>query len=286
MEISDISDREGFSSLLFSQPTHFDINYEINPYMESGTVVGDFRSNWIDVVRECRKTVNRLHTVDYDTYEEMDTATSRLPDIVFSANHGVPTECGDSFIVSNMKTPQRQDETAYFEKWAIEHGYNIKRIPDDIIFEGAGDAKWHPKKSLLWVGYGPRTDEAAVKEIDKQIDAKVIPLELVSERFYHLDVCFTALSKTSAIVIPEGLSDKSYSRIENIFDNVLHVPDVDIDSMGGNCARMPNGNIVIDKDNSETADLLKEEGFRVRMVDTSEFKKSGGSVDCLFLRTP
>lgn len=285
MKISDISDREVFSSLLFSQPNHFSIDYEINPYMESDTDIGDFRSNWIDVVRECRKTVDRLHTVDYDTYEEMSTETSRLPDIVFSANHGILTENGDSFIVSNMDTSQRQDEPGYFEKWATEYGYNIKRIPDSISFEGSGDAKWHPQKKLLWVGYGPRTDESAVKEIDKRVDAKVISLELISERFYHLDVCFTALSKTSAIVIPQGLSDKSYNRVKNIFDDVLHVPDEDINSMGGNCARMPNGDIIIDKDNNKTADLLKKEGFRVRMVDTSEFKKSGGSVDCLFLRT-
>lgn len=285
MKISDISDRESFSTLLFSQPNHFDIDYEINPYMESDTDIGDFRSNWIDVVRECRKTVDKLHTVDYDTYEEMSTATSNLPDIVFSANHGILTEDGNSFIVSNMETPQRQDETEYFERWATEHGYNIKRIPDSISFEGGGDAKWHPHKNLLWVGYGPRTDEEAVKEIDKHVDAEVISLELISERFYHLDVCFTALSETSAIVIPQGLSNESYSKVENMFDNVLHVPDKDINSMGGNCARMPNGDIVIDKNNNKTANLLRKEDFRVRTVDTSEFKKSGGSVDCLFLRT-
>lgn len=286
MKLSDIEDRHSFEGILFSQPTHFDIEYEINPYMDSRTEVGDFRSNWVETVRESRKGSKNVQTVDYDTYSVLSKPTDELPDLVFSANHAMPEPDTNGFILSNMKMEERVEEVEYFAEWAQSFGYNIRSVPSEFDFEGSGDAKWHPNKNLVWIGYGQRTDRMAVEEIDDIIDAEVVPIELKSGRFYHLDVCFTALSEESVIVIPDGITDESYNRIEEVFETVLHVPEDDIDTMGGNSARLPNGDIIIDEKNSRTVELLEDNGFRVRTVDTEEFRKSGGSVDCLFLRTP
>jgi cytidine deaminase (EC 3.5.4.5) len=74
--------------------------------------------------------------------------------------------------------------------------------------------------------------------------------------------------------------------INSLFSTVLCVPERETGTMAGNCARIRPSTIAIDEQNTETARMLEEHGVSVVTVDTSEFQKSGGSVDCLFLRLP
>ena len=64
-----------------------------------------------------------------------------------------------------------------------------------------------------------------------------------------------------------------------------HVRDVQRARYGGAFAcnaHCPDGrNVIIDQTATATAKLLESAGFRVHLVDTSEFRKAGGSVFCL-----
>lgn len=284
MDLNEIEFRKNFSSLLFSQPTYFDIKYKINPYMSLDTEVKNTRHNWLDTIRKTRE-YNNVQTVDYETFKPSDKHISELPDAVFCANHAMPTPEG-KFILSNMKNEERKGEIYYFEKWANHNNYPIERINEDINFEGSGDAKWHPKKNLVWVGHGPRTDCRAVSEIDDKINGEVIGLELNSPLYYHLDVCFTPLDKDTVIVVPEAFSSESYQKISDVFETVLHIPNEDKKTMGGNCSLIADNTVMIDKMNLRTIKVLNNNGYTVVEVDTKEFQKSGGSADCLYLKLP
>jgi len=283
MNIKNIKDRENFNKLLFTYPTYFDINYSINPYMSTNTVINDVKKDWLNIIKKLRKYVH-IKTVDYRTFESNNTL-KQLPDIVFCANHALPTPDG-KFILSNMKYKERQNELKYFEKWAKHNNYPIIKIDKNINFEGNGDAKWHPNKNLLWIGHGPRTDKKAVKEIDKLINSKVIDLELNSPLYYHLDICFTPLDEKTVFIIPEAFSTKSYDKINDIFENVLHIPSDETKTMAGNCSLIAENTVIIDKQNVQTINILKNHGYNVLSFNTKEFQKSGGSVDCLYLKIP
>lgn len=76
--------------------------------------------------------------------------------------------------------------------------------PDEkpIIFEG-GDFIQVPGRSLFFLSYGQRTQRKAFDVISKKIKNKVIPIELLRKKFFHLDCCVLPLPN-DALVLYEG----------------------------------------------------------------------------------
>lgn len=283
--IDDLCERDSFSKLLFAHPNKFDVSYEINPYMDTSVDVGNYEKDWLNCVRKLRKHA-KVNTVDYHTYETEGKNITDLPDSVFVANHGFGIPGSNDIILSNMENKERSDEVKYFEKFCYHNDYNTKHISKDYSFEGGGDAKWHPKKDLLWLSYGFRTDYEALSEIDTMLDSKTIKLELVNPKYYHLDVCFKPLSVSDVLIIPDAFSTRSLEMIKDIFDNVYNVPNDEKDDFACNCVTLPNNKVAIDKHNTETINLLENKGYKTVKVNTKEFTKAGGSIDCLTIKLP
>lgn len=270
------------NGFLFADPKFFDVNYQINPYMTDEVDLAESWKQWGVTVSTFRQHSSNVQTVDYQTFPTERHPVTTLPDMVFSANHAMAIP-NDGFILSNMRNKERQPEPTYFKKWARYNNYTIRSI--DSFFEGEGDAKWDLNNDLLWLGYGVRTERGAVEEIDNIVDLPVRELELESEYYYHLDVCFEPLSEDDALYIPEAFSDASLDKLHSVFNNMIEVPESDKRTLGGNCA-LVDDTVIADRCNKETISRLRENGYDVETVDTGEFMKSGGSVDCLFLRIP
>lgn len=284
MKISDLQDRESFDRLLFSRPDHFSIDYDINPYMNSTENLNNYMSDWEDTINKIKEYTD-VSVVNYNNVDIRDYDISNYPDSVFIANHGLPIPGKNKFILSNMKYDVRKPETAFFSKWCDINGYDKIRLSNNSIFEGSGDGIWHPKKDILWLGYGIRSNYYAIEEIRDKISSKIIELELVSNDFYHLDVCFSPLSKSEVLIIEEAFTREGIRKIKSKFDTVYHVPKSDYNTMGGNSTRISDGIIAIDRENKSTIKILENSGYEVVTVNTEEFQKSGGSIDCLFLRS-
>lgn len=272
------------STLLFSQPNEFSVEYNINPYMRTDADVVNAKSNWNKIVRKVRKH-SSVRTVDYETFGVQEVPVSELPDSVFIANHGLPLENG-RMILSNMKHKERNPEIAYFRRLCRELGFRTLDMDEDIYFEGCGDSKRQPGSDNLWLGFGPRTDKGAVEWIDARTKSEVFGLEIVDDYYYHLDVCFTILDENSVMIIKDAFAQPSLNKIKRQFERILEVPEEDKKTLGGNSARMTDGTILVDEANKQTANLLKKNGYKVGKIDSTEFNKSGGSIDCLFLRLP
>src|SRR5438876_5045342 len=61
-----------------------------------------------------------------------------LPDMVFTANAGLTV--GRKFIPSNFRHKERAGEQAFFAKWMEQRGYEVIWLPENLYFEGEGDA--------------------------------------------------------------------------------------------------------------------------------------------------
>ena len=195
--------------LLMVRPTHFNIEYSINPHMltESGEL------NKINHPKALRQW-EEVRTAFEQTGAEvvvMDGGLN-LPDMVFSANHAVVID--NIVVMGNYYSKFRQGETKLFEEFYLQNNFEV--IKNDFLegelFEGTGDAIWNADQSIMFGGYGFRSNKKAYELINKKFDIKIVPLKLVSEDYYHLDTCFAVLNDDSVAVIKSAFDSDSFKR--------------------------------------------------------------------------
>src|SRR5689334_12718935 len=166
---------------LMCDPSFFDVNYVINPWMRDHVNATS--------LRQAEEQWQGMHDAIASMADiELVGAQPGLPDMPFTANAGLVLE--DTVVLTRFLHRERQYEEEHFERWFWENGYAVLKLPATVPFEGAGDALFDRGQSILWMGYGHRSSLEARKFLTRWLDIEVMPLRLVDERFYHLDTCF------------------------------------------------------------------------------------------------
>ena len=234
------------------------------------------RQQWSRVVEVYRQLGREVFVLD---------GLEGSEDMVFCANPSFSgiTETGKSLtVVSRMNHDSRQREVAPHQRWFETQGVSTTTLDTSLPFEGGGDAIWHPQRALLWGGWGFRTHKDVYSQLSDLYQVPVLRLELRSENFYHLDTCLCALDETTVLIDPTALTEDGLQMIHAFFSKVLMAPPREaVEGLAVNAVALPGGHVVIDQANVETRSLLEEHGYTVHPVDTSEFRKSGGSVYCM-----
>ncbi|MDD4928194.1 MAG: arginine deiminase-related protein [Gallionella sp.] len=261
--------------MLMCTPEWFTVNYEINPWMKNQTG------------RVSHELARQQWQALYDTL--CSVAEIRLmrgapswPDLVFTANVGLPLAAEKKIILSNFRHPERQGEKAINRSWFEDQGWRCIDLPDGVIFEGAGDALFDDA-GRLWTGSGPRSDETALMHLARHIDAPIFRLALTDPRFYHLDTCFCPLPDGYALYLPLAFDEASRALLERSFEGkLISLTPEEGDQFCANavCA----GSVIVMNQSTPRLDkLLADIGFSVIETAMSEFMKSGGSAKCLTL---
>ncbi len=270
------------TSVLFGDPTHFDVEYVINPHMAAhvgGVDKAAAYRQWVAlkaVYEQLGYNINVLEPV------------VGLPDLCFIANQSFPVSREDgskAVILSNMHAPQRRPEVPHVARWFEAEGWEPLRIPDEEAhFEGMGDAIWHPGRRLVYGGYGWRTTHTAYVERRDFVQAPVVALELADVRFYHLDTCFSPLDEHTALIVEQAFMPEALALLEQCFDRLLRCPIDEAAAFlacNGHCPDQKH--FIVERQAKATMAMVRAAGFETIGVDTSEFLKSGGSVQCLKL---
>jgi len=271
---------QGPRAVLLCRPDHFDVVDVKNPFMEgqAGSVDGGrARKQW-DALR--------VAFAEAGVAVEVLEPTPGCEDMVFAANQtfpGLDASGGRVCVLGHMKFASRRREVPAYADWYREHGYNVvDAVPQDALFEGGGDALWHPGRHFIWAGYGARTDESAHAALGRAFGAEVGSLRLADERFYHLDTCLCALDDRHALWFPGAFDDSGRALLARNFEHLIEVDEAEaVEAMACNATAFASGTVVIDQRAQRTIGALAEAGFRPLAVDTGEFMKSGGSVYCL-----
>lgn len=285
--VSDFPERPSHSSALLVDPLYYDREYRINPYMSGDVDRERARKQWERLRAAYDRHADRVRVLcPDDVRNAMDDdampAPETCPDMVFIANHALPTADGDGFVLARMATDERKPEPGYFAAWASGEGYEVRPAPA-AQFEGMGDAIWHPERELLWGGYGVRTEREAYDELASRLDVDIVPIELTDEHHYHLDVCMAPLSETAVLIQPDAFTPRGRRKIDRLFDVVLEVPaDASRDRLSVNI-EVINGTVVAGDGCEKTVATLENAGYDVVTVPTGEYLKAGGSVCCLTL---
>jgi len=262
--------------VLMCPPTHFAVDYEINPWM-----AGQLGS--ADASRATRQW-QELHALvsDVATVELIDPM-SGLPDMVFTANAGLIYR--GRAVPSHFRHAERAGEEPHFTRWFAERDFDVTSL--DIEFEGAGDALFDRAASRLWFGHGHRSDARAATALQAWLgdEVDVVPLRLVDPRFYHLDTCLCPLAGGQLMYFPAAFDAQANAAIEARVPAELRIAVDEADAMAFACNAVNLGETVIVNRASDTLEKqLARHGYRLRATPLDEFLKAGGSAKCLTLR--
>ena len=254
--------------ILLCRPDFFDVTYAINPWMKVGSVNKALALKQWSLMEESIRSWG----VDINLIDQY----RNLPDMVFTANAGAVY--GDKVVLSNFKHNERKDETYIFKSFFDYELYDTYLLPDNLSFEGCGDTAVVGR--TMYAGYGFRSDLSALKLASEILDLDLVFLRLINPNFYHLDTCLCFLREDLAIFYPGAFSKYTVRKLKNI--ELIPVSEFNANNFAcnsivyGNNILMPSGNENLNK-------MLSGYGFNVTFLDTSEFLKSGGSLQCMSL---
>ena len=253
-------------------PYHFDVRYEINPWMDRRTKVNR-RVAW-----KQWNALYRVLTGKVGAKVEFVLPVAGLPDCVFTANAGLLA--GNTFIASSFRYPQRAREEGHWQAWFESKGYRVVRLSPELRFEGEGDLL--AAGDLVLAGYGFRSDREAVERAGRLLQKEVLALELADPWFYHLDTCACPLNDSTILYYPGAFTAEGRALIEDRFADAIPVSEEEARRFACNSVAVDR-HVVMNANCPATAAELRARGFEVHEVDVGEFLKAGGGPKCLVL---
>lgn len=256
---------------------HFDVVYVINAHMKPGLV------NRERAQEQWRQLGELYRSIGVDMEEVL--AVEGFPDMVFCANQSFPywgPNGEKRVLLSKMAAEQRRGEVAYLADWYRAHGYSVDELPADSgSFEGMGDAIVSRDRSVIFGGYGFRTDPRVYDELERFTGLPVLRLNLEHPEFYHLDVCLAVMDEKTALVYSPAFAAADRAQLDDYFSDLIELTELEAMTFAGN-AHSPDGHhVVLQQGSPRVEEELRRRGFEVHAVDTSEFIHAGGSVFCL-----
>lgn len=266
----------GRPTFLMCPPTHYEVNYVINPWM-TGNV---HRSSRVEATEQWEQLHSALRQI---ARVELVEPQPGSPDMVFTANAGLVRD--GIVALSSFTHRERQDEEAHFRRWFSDSGFAVRDIPRLTPFEGEGDALFEADGARLWAGHGPRTGEDSHRQLTDLWGVEVESLRLVDPRFYHLDTCFCPLSNGDVMYYLPAFDRASQVKIEARYSKKHRICVSEEDALRFACNAVNVARtILLSEISDELSADLELRGFQIVQVKLSEFLKAGGAAKCLVLR--
>ncbi len=258
--------------ILMCPPDYYGIEYEINPWMDrrQGADRHLAMTQWQDLRRLLEQAGATI---------ECMAPVAGMPDLVFTANAAIIF--GRLAIPARFRHPQRQVEESHAQVWLAEHGFELRSLKPNTYFEGAGDALFCG--DTLLAGYRIRTAIGGHQQVGDLLGCRVISLELVDPRYYHLDTCFCPLAPGVAIYYPQAFDTYGQRALREVVGELIPVAESEAWNFACN-AVVVGRTVVTNAGCPELHRELQSRGYTPIGTPLGEFVKSGGSAKCLTLR--
>ena len=254
--------------VLVCHPTHFTVDYVINPHMQPYAVSAPkAKKQWDHLIQ----TLSSLD-LKIDVIEQEPDA----PDMVFAADQGIVHK--DAVLLANFRYSERQKERVYYRKWFREHGFRLRSLSNIFPFEGADSLFFG---DTLLVGIGFRASLSSCEELAKKLAIEVMPLRLLDPYFYDLDMAFLPIDAATAFYYPPAFSLHSQNLINRLVPNLYTLSEEEARAYAANSFVSGHDIIIASGTPDQFRNRLKELGLIIHEVDVSEFKKAGGGIRCL-----
>ena len=258
-------------SYLMCPPEEFDVAYSINPWMDASVCVDRdvAMAQWQGVVEAIEAAGGRVQIMP---------AGPGLPDMVFTANAGV-VDAG-CFYAGPMLYPERAPEVDLASAWMLGAGFQVIRLPEATVQEGAGDAL--PFAGTLIAGLGQRSNRAAHEALRSYLSTPLLAVRLVDPRYYHIDLVFCPLDDRRAIVVPSMMDPVGARGVLDLIPEPLILDDSEAATFAMNSI-VVDRKVIMPACPSRIGRQLERWGFDVVVAPVSEFIKAGGAVRCMSL---
>ena len=257
-------------------PTHFRVDYAINPYMDLADQPDPRRAReqWQGLVDALRAAGAEVEVLDQ---------RADAPDMVYAMNLGlvVNRSADDRHVVmSHMRHPERRMETGTAQRWFAGHGFTTSYVGRDGVGAHleAGDA--FAFGDALVVGYGPRTEELGLKHLATDLDVRVRGLRITHPGMYHLDLAFCPLDERHAMVCPAAFDDDSSAAALELVPEPLVLTEAEALTFCANSV-VVGRTVLMPACPDRVRAQLEDWGFEVVLIDLGELHKGGGSARCL-----
>jgi len=257
---------------LMCPPDYYGIEYEINPWMSRQ------RQSDRQAAVEQWAALKRL-LEEAGAAIELLPPQPGLPDLVFTANAALIFR--NIAVMARFRYEQRQGEVPFDKRWLSMNGFEARDVPDNLHFEGAGDALFCG--DTLFAGYRIRSHARGHQQIGEMLGCRVIPVELVDPYYYHLDTCFCPLSQTQAVYFPAAFDPYGRTALQAHVPELIEVTEQEARRFACN-AVVIGRNVFTNIGCPQLHGALRERGFMPRETPLDEFVKAGGSAKCLTLR--
>lgn len=273
-------------SLSMCPPTHFEVGYTINPWMEPSKWARDAAHLKAKAAAEWRC----LRSAYEKAGARVEVAESVLgrPDMVFTANSAVVLD--RRVLLARFRHPERQGEEKHFARFyegLAKRGLfdEVATLPEGCFQEGAGDCVWDSHRNLFWCAHGPRSVPEAAEQVERFFGVEVVRLHLVQPHYYHLDVCICPLPRGHVIVFPSTLSPDSLACLKHKAGEewIVEAGETDAATLAINAFAIGD-DVFTSGMSRDLSARLGTLGYRVHDLDLATFKMSGGSAFCLTLR--
>lgn len=191
-----------------------------------------------------------------------------LPDSCFVEDTAVIL--GEKAIICNMKTKSRVKEVIEVAK-VLEKLKEIHYIKPPAIIDGGDVLKIEDK---VFVGLSARTNLQAVHQLRKILEnskLEIVPVKV--QNVLHLKSACTYLGNNYVILSKDHFD----TRILRDYKKIV-VPTGE--EYTADCLAI-NGTILMARGYPKTKKLVENEGFFVKELETSEFRKGEGALTCL-----
>src|SRR5579871_2280073 len=252
-----------------TDPTWFDVSYEINPWMRPGEWGADSRSHAL----AARRSFDALQAALANAGAALETIEGApgLPDMVFPANAAVVLD-RRALLARFQPAERRGEELQFLAAFRAMQARGlvdeVAQLPEGLFQEDAGDCIWDARRGWFWAGYGQRSLRAAADAVGAFFGREVVALELASPRFYHLDTCFCPLAGGEVLYYPPAFTPAALAAIRARVDpdQLLEADDADAAGLCVNAVSIEK-TIVMAKAPPRLRQRLETRGYRVLEVD-------------------
>lgn len=198
-----------------------------------------------------------------------------VPDMVFAVDQGIVRD--GAVLLANFRPIQRRKERVYYREWFRRAGYRLRALSNVHFFEG-GDARFFGGK--LFVGTGFRASLSSCEELAQKLGVEVVPVQIATPDFYHLDMGFLPLDEKTAFYYPAAYTYESRQTFQRQVPELLEFNEQAANDMAANSV-VSGKDVVTQCSEPEFSTSLTRMGYKIHYVDVSEFNKAGGGIRCL-----
>jgi dimethylargininase len=193
-----------------------------------------------------------------------------MPDSVFIEDTVVLF--GDTAVIASPGAESRREEIVEAEKTYREAGLRIERITLPGALEGGDVLK---VGTTVYVGRGGRTNAEGIRQLRSivaRLGYTVVAVPLT--KALHLKSAVTALPDGTVIGYAPVVDSPA------IFERFIAMPE----EGGAHVVVLSPDTVLMAASAPRSADIIRDLGYRVVVVDISEFEKLEGCVTCLSVR--